>query len=92
MFILVSLNFQKLPHQSSNTWKTKIADLVQIEPHDFKKGDLQCIEDNINAKYANKVIQNIGLCICLYDLQKTSDGLIGNGTGLVNVNGQCLLK
>jgi len=65
---------------------TKVADLVQIEPQDFRKGDLQCIEDNINAKYANKVIQNIGLCICLYDLLSTSDGLIGNGTGLVNVN------
>jgi DNA-directed RNA polymerase III subunit RPC8 len=72
---------------TTNIQQTKIADLVQIEPDDFKKGDLQCIEDNINAKYANKVIQNIGLCICLYDLIKASDGLIGNGTGLVNING-----
>ncbi|KAN0098764.1 DNA-directed RNA polymerase III [Hyaloscypha variabilis] len=65
---------------------TKIADLVQIHPEDFNKEASQAIEDNINAKYANKVIQKIGLCICLYDLLSTSEGLIGHGTGLVNVN------
>ena len=67
--------------------QTKIADLVQITPEDFNKAATQAIEDNINAKYANKVIQKIGLCICLYDLLAASEGLIGHGTGLVNVNG-----
>jgi len=65
---------------------TKLADLVQIIPEDFSKDAAQAIEDNINAKYANKVIQKIGLCICLYDLLFASDGLIGHGNGLVNVN------
>ncbi|OBT50672.1 hypothetical protein VE04_08269 [Pseudogymnoascus sp. 24MN13] len=65
---------------------TKISDLVQITPEDFSKPSKQAIEDNINAKYANKVIQKIGLCICLYDLLSSSEGLIGHGTGLVNVN------
>lgn len=35
--------------------QTKISDLVQIEPGDLKKPSAQAIEDNINAKYANKV-------------------------------------
>jgi hypothetical protein len=35
-----------------------------------------------------EVIQKIGLCIGFYDLLESSDGLIGHGTGLVNVNGQ----
>ncbi|KAL2114440.1 hypothetical protein VUR80DRAFT_7128 [Thermomyces stellatus] len=65
---------------------TKIADLVQIAPEDFSKQSAVAIEDNINAKYSNKVIQNIGLCICFYDLLWASEGLIGHGTGLVNVN------
>ncbi|KAK1688386.1 RNA polymerase III subunit Rpc25 [Colletotrichum godetiae] len=65
---------------------TKIADLVEIAPEDFRKKSKAAIEDNINAKYANKVIQKIGLCVCLYDLLWTSEGLIGHGTGLVNVN------
>lgn len=87
MFILVGtkdlFHFQTI----SDTSQTKIADLVQIHPEDFNKEASQAIEDNINAKYANKVIQKIGLCICLYDLLSASEGLIGHGTGLVNVNG-----
>ncbi|KAK0703613.1 RNA polymerase III subunit Rpc25-domain-containing protein [Lasiosphaeria miniovina] len=65
---------------------TKIADLVQIAPNDFGKSSLTAIEDNINAKYANKVVQKLGLFICLWDILWTSEGLIGHGTGLVNVN------
>jgi hypothetical protein len=53
MFILVSVLIHgyelKLKRQ------TKISDLVQIEPSDLKKPSAQAIEDNINAKYANKV-------------------------------------
>jgi DNA-directed RNA polymerase III subunit RPC8 len=67
---------------------TTISDLVQIAPEDFAKFSAVAIEDNINEKYANKVIQGIGLCICFYDLLESSDGLIGHGTGLVNVNVQ----
>ncbi|KAM3449726.1 hypothetical protein MY3296_006703 [Beauveria thailandica] len=33
---------------------TKISDLVQIAPEDFSKRSIIAIEDNINAKYANK--------------------------------------
>lgn len=36
----------------------------------------------------SQVIQKIGLCISFYDLLESSDGLIGHGTGLVNVNGK----
>lgn len=68
--------------------QTKIADLVQIAPEDFSKPSIVAIEDNINAKYSNKVIQKIGLCVCLYDILWSSEGLIGHGTGLVNVNGR----
>ncbi|KAJ5577832.1 DNA-directed rna polymerase III 25 kd polypeptide [Penicillium hispanicum] len=65
---------------------TTISDLIQISPEDFSKFSAVAIEDNINEKYANKVIQKIGLCISFYDLLESSDGLIGHGTGLVNVN------
>ncbi|TKA63597.1 hypothetical protein B0A49_04671 [Cryomyces minteri] len=65
---------------------TTIADLIQISPEDFEKKSIQALEDDINLKYANKVIQRIGLCICLYDILKSSEGLIGHGTGIVNVN------
>jgi DNA-directed RNA polymerase subunit E'/Rpb7 len=89
MFILVSIKTSFLLQATPDTPQTKIADLVQIHPEDFNKEANQAIEDNINSKYANKVIQKIGLCICLYDLLSASEGLIGHGTGLVNVNGRC---
>ncbi|KAL8387562.1 hypothetical protein RB599_002666 [Gaeumannomyces hyphopodioides] len=66
---------------------TKIADLVQIKPAQFAKLSIDAIEDNLNEKYCNKVIQKLGLCICVYDLLWASEGLIGHGTGVVNVNG-----
>ncbi|KAF2106697.1 DNA-directed RNA polymeras-like protein III 25 kDa polypeptide [Lophiotrema nucula] len=65
---------------------TTIQDLIQIAPPDFHKPSPQAIKDAINAKYANKVVLNIGLCICMWDLLSSSEGLIGHGTGLVNVN------
>ncbi|XXG98671.1 Ribosome biogenesis protein [Hypoxylon texense] len=65
---------------------TKIADLVQITPENFGRASHLAIEDSINAKYSNKVIQKIGLCICMYDLLWASEGLIGHGNGVVNVN------
>jgi hypothetical protein len=90
MFILVRRPTPRYPPEIKAdvlASQTKIADLVQIAPDDFRKRSVVAIEDNINAKYANKVIQKIGLCIGLYDLLWTSEGLIGHGTGLVNVNG-----
>ncbi|KAI2472151.1 RNA polymerase III subunit Rpc25-domain-containing protein [Annulohypoxylon bovei var. microspora] len=65
---------------------TKMADLVQIRPDQFEKPSHIAIEDAINSKYSNRVIQKIGLCICMYDLLWASEGLIGHGSGMVNVN------
>ncbi|KAH0545075.1 hypothetical protein FGG08_000846 [Glutinoglossum americanum] len=63
-----------------------LSDLIQITPEDFQKRSAEALEDNINQKYANKVIQQLGLCICMWDLYKSSDALIGHGTGIVHVN------
>jgi len=68
--------------------KTTFSDLVVIHPQDFSKPTSEAIEDEINAKYANKVVYNIGLCICLYDVLKASEGLIGYGNGSANVHGR----
>ncbi len=57
MFILVSELLPIFRVHRANTARcgqTKIADLVQIAPDDFRKQSHVAIEDNINAKYANK--------------------------------------
>lgn len=68
---------------------TTIEDVVHMVPSDFGKRSRQVIEDNINHRYANRVINGVGLCISLYDLISASEGLIDNaaGDGGVNVNG-----
>lgn len=53
MFILVSLPV--CTTLFANVVQTKIADLIQISPQDFHKPSAESIEDNINAKYSNKV-------------------------------------
>ncbi|KAF2186933.1 DNA-directed rna polymerase III 25 kd polypeptide [Zopfia rhizophila CBS 207.26] len=65
---------------------TTIQDLIQIAPQEFEKPSAQAIKDSVNTKYSNKVVQKVGLCICMWDLLEASEGLIGHGTGLVNVN------
>ncbi|KAE9972258.1 hypothetical protein EG327_009559 [Venturia inaequalis] len=63
-----------------------MSDLIQIKPHDLGKSHDVALEDNINKKYSNKVLQQVGLCICFWDMLKIGDGLISQGDGLVNVN------
>ena len=36
--------------------QTTVSDLVKIAPEDFQKPSIESIEDNINAKYANRVL------------------------------------
>lgn len=65
---------------------TKFQDLIQIPPHELYKLPRQELEDKINEKYSNKVVHKVGLCVCMWDLLKASDGMIGFGTGNINVN------
>ncbi|PPJ60242.1 hypothetical protein CBER1_01328 [Cercospora berteroae] len=63
-----------------------LADVVQIHPNEFHKPSIRAVEDFINTKYADKVIHKVGLCIGFHSLISASEGLIGHGTGIVNVN------
>ena len=68
--------------------QTTIQDLIQIKPQDFEKPSAQAIKDVVNDKYSNRIVPGIGLCLCMWDLISATEGLIGHGTGLVNVNSQ----
>ena len=60
--------------------------MIQIYPSDFSKSSARAIEDFINDKYADKVIHKVGLCVGFHSIISTSEGLIGHGSGIVNVN------
>ncbi|KAI8333574.1 DNA-directed RNA polymerase III subunit RPC8-like protein [Chlamydoabsidia padenii] len=66
---------------------TEIEDTVKIVPNDFGKSDNDAITDALNEKYANKVVQEVGLCICVFDILTTSEGFIlyGDGCSYVKV-------
>ncbi|XP_065342474.1 DNA-directed RNA polymerase III subunit RPC8 [Cloeon dipterum] len=42
--------------------------VVKIEPRLFGKNRNEAIATELNKKLANKVVINVGLCICLYDV------------------------
>ncbi|KJE97932.1 hypothetical protein CAOG_07999 [Capsaspora owczarzaki ATCC 30864] len=54
---------------------------IRIHPADFAKDPQTAIADEINRLYANKVVLNIGLCICLYDLTEVGDAYIVSSDG-----------
>ncbi|KAG1468857.1 hypothetical protein G6F56_003596 [Rhizopus delemar] len=55
---------------------TELEDTVQIVPNDFKKDNLNAVTDVLNEKYANKVVQEVGHCICVHDILEASEGVI----------------
>ncbi|CAG8447151.1 8307_t:CDS:2 [Diversispora eburnea] len=66
---------------------TVLRDTIHIQPYDFHKPKYEALTDEINRIYANKVIQEIGLCICLFDILSASEEVVhyGNGASYANV-------
>ncbi|GAB5585717.1 DNA-directed RNA polymerase III complex subunit Rpc25 [Umbelopsis nana] len=58
-----------------------LKDTIKIEPADFRKPKQEAITDEVNKKYANKVVQEIGLCVSLFDITEASEGVIHHGDG-----------
>ena len=86
MFVLVCA-FWSTHQDNHSPPQTTISDVIQISPSDFNKPSAHALEDNIHKKYANKVVQNVGLCISFWDFLKVSDGQIIGGNPNVQVNG-----
>ena len=62
--------------QTSMFVLSELEDIVKIIPNDFKKEKINAITDVLNEKYANKVVQDIGHCICVHDILNVSEGFI----------------
>ncbi|KAJ1981542.1 DNA-directed RNA polymerase III complex subunit Rpc25 [Dimargaris cristalligena] len=63
---------------------TTVSDTVKVEPTHFRKDPIDAIKDEINRKFANRVIHQVGLCISAFDILETSDGLIYHSDGGLN--------
>ncbi|KAJ8254356.1 hypothetical protein COCON_G00209680 [Conger conger] len=59
----------------------EMVDTVRITPWHFQRQLNEAIAEELNKKLANKVVYNVGLCICLYDITKLEDSYIFPGDG-----------
>ncbi|KAJ3275733.1 DNA-directed RNA polymerase III subunit rpc25 [Terramyces sp. JEL0728] len=53
-----------------------IEDLVRVQPASFKYSQIKALEDELNRKYSNKVLHNVGLCLRVYDIDSATDPII----------------
>ncbi|PLW13126.1 hypothetical protein PCANC_15536 [Puccinia coronata f. sp. avenae] len=56
-------------------------DTVRVQARDFGRDRASVITAEINRKYSNKVLPEIGLCIALFDLLDASEGKVLYGDG-----------
>ncbi|CAK7903883.1 DNA-directed RNA polymerase III subunit RPC8 [[Candida] anglica] len=72
---------------------SEVSDLVRIPPHTFNIPIPQSISNELSKKYANKVVSNLGLVVCVWDLLDIKDGLLkpGDGAAFVEVRFRCVV-
>ncbi|KCV72822.1 hypothetical protein, variant [Fonticula alba] len=63
----------------------KFSDSVRIAPADFRKKLSDAVIDELNKKYANKVVKRVGLCISLFELHSVGDPLVVPADGCTHV-------
>ncbi|KNZ59706.1 hypothetical protein VP01_1679g9 [Puccinia sorghi] len=56
-------------------------DTVRVQAWDFGRDRARVITAEINRKYSNKVLPEVGLCIALFDLLDVSEGKVLYGDG-----------
>mmetsp|Transcript_27387 Transcript_27387/g.73733 ORF Transcript_27387/g.73733 Transcript_27387/m.73733 type:complete len:298 (-) Transcript_27387:225-1118(-) len=62
-----------------------VEDTVKIHPSEFNKPRAEAIVVAVNAKYANKVVLDTGLCIQVYDLVSLGDAFLYPGSAAQHV-------
>lgn len=58
-----------------------IIDSVKIHPSCLRKNFSLAITEELNIKYANKVLQDVGLCLSVYDILEIFDAFVYQGEG-----------
>ncbi|CAJ0581301.1 unnamed protein product, partial [Mesorhabditis spiculigera] len=55
---------------------SEMQDIVAVVPHHFKNQLKETLHNSLNWRFANKVIVDLGLCVCLYDILHVGDMFI----------------
>lgn len=54
-----------------------------MHPGNFGVPAEQAIIVEINKKYANRVLHDVGLCVCVFDLVEVGEGKVRYGDGFL---------
>ncbi len=60
-----------------------IKDTIPVHPSHFGTPPEQALIAELNKKYANRVLHDVGLCICVFDLAEVGEGKIRYGDGFL---------
>lgn len=65
----------------------RVEDTIRLDPSvlDYLGPQHSALHQEINRKYANRILPDVGLCVALYDVQRASDGMLQPGDGGVFV-------
>ena len=60
-----------------------IKDKIPIHPQHFSIPADEAITAELNKKYANRVLHDVGLCISVFDLSSVGEGKVRYGDGFL---------
>ncbi|KAN0115612.1 polymerase III polypeptide H [Russula decolorans] len=60
-----------------------LKDKIPIHPSQFGLPPEQALINELNKKYANRVLHDVGLCICVFDVAEVGEGKVRYGDGFL---------
>jgi DNA-directed RNA polymerase III subunit RPC8 len=58
-----------------------LKDTIPVHPSQFGAPPEQSLISELNKKYANRILHDVGLCICVFDLVEAGEGRVRYGDG-----------
>jgi DNA-directed RNA polymerase III subunit RPC8 len=65
---------------------------MAIQPSNFVAPVEQALIAELNKKYSNRVLHDVGLCICVFDLSQVGEGKVRYGDGCLWYKGSCQVR
>lgn len=65
----------------------QLKDKIRVTPDLFRLSMEEAIKGELNKRFANRVIINVGLCITLYDILEIKESFIYQGDGSAHATG-----
>ncbi|KAF1319949.1 DNA-directed RNA polymerase, partial [Globisporangium splendens] len=67
---------------------TRLSDVIPVNPELFDTDYTKVLVEEIDRKYANKVIADVGLCITIYDFVHIGDAFVHPSDGTSHSQGK----